>query len=529
MNNSPIIEKTWGALPEINLQVYGQELRTPGIRYNNSRSAHSEIIKWNTPESERVSNIAEGLSNIINEWASTNVIQLPSEQRHLLEHAWKSFKNAISATSATDLILGWGEDGNELVQRPGRRANSRRQEIEKLSQKIEFNSDLTLNWKETSYLDRIQVSGLMLLASMGLPLEAINRISSVIRTPFAIARILSVVEKNYGSIVFTGESKTLLEQLISFGQIEEKMLLERGLTKLTLVEGKRKAIYVPQDWALPSQDVFSRIHKLAEITHIDTDLTMLAQKLTAKYKDPNQAIAAVLLDCWQSLSDESIIITRKNNGPAKPGDEIASWSVISGRVFKYEAKIVQTEDGLKVEGIENSLVRIESNATMLPTSWRRQLSTLNSYPDSTQHSIKNIRQRLIEIENIDQTLEHLHPTLNSDLRHAAKYLFKRQIDYNLTQVLTGWQQGTSGIQPGWHLAWDISPTKVGYGPLNNPGHAQGGVQTMIRMPILGTKLSNFRIWRETGDEDKQYKLRDIPASVAYRNILEALCKIALYT
>ena len=112
------------------------------------------------------------------------------------------------------------------------------------------------------------------------------------------------------------------------------------------------------------------------------------------------------------------------------------------------------------------------------------------------------------------------------LDDAARFLFHRLTEYNLTQSLNGTQQGVTGFELGWHLSYDANPIRGGYGTLNNPAHALGGIQSMLRMPILGNRLSQVRFWRERGDDIAQYTIDDLRVAVAYARIIEDVLNLA---
>lgn len=487
---------------------------------HDGRGADPFLKSLNSPDPQRVSALTSALESIINEWAASNHALSNTKTPSVLL-SWQRFRKALNAISSTDFILQWNSE-RTLVERPGQRAHNRRGEISKVVSPIEA-SDGSFTWNIADVADRAQISRLMLLCLSGAPLEEANGLKDLGDTTKLLATRLAVLEKIDGMKLFREEdSLLLLEDISKFGDIERQVLEKNGLLRIVLVEGTRAPFYLPQVNHRYDTETVERILDMLKVTSPRTVPEDMLGDAILKVSDFEHAVLTVLMDSHKHHSDESFVIVRPSRDTVTVGDEIFAWAIVGGRPFSASAKVIQGEKELKVEIFENTKPLEMRRGPIMQRPWRRDLSTLDAFSEGTFDKIRQFRQNVISADLMDDDEYANDLGAQACLRDAAKRLFNRLLEHNLTASLNGRQQGATALQPGWHLSYDSNQDGSGYGTLNNPGHAMAGVQTMIRAPLYGSTFSHVRVWRERADWLSQYSLNDIRVFSAYHLLLDAI-------
>lgn len=488
------------------------------------RALEKDLAAYNSPDPESTPEMLLRLSLIVDNWTSSDTFTLEDGDLQYLMLGWTRFRAALKAISSTDFILQWN-DSESIVERPGQRIHGRRKELSALVENVTVGEE-RFEWGSLSEHDKKNIACLMLLCLSGAPLEEANGLKSVTDAVNILAHRLCVLEKIAGKSLFaTEDSQNLLQGIASFSTIEKETLNASGLLKVVLVEGTRTPFYTPHVLHAYDTSTLTRIAHTLGVTTNDTaeGHADLAPQIL-EHHSLDTAIFAALIDSHYHLADESFLVVRPNQGPVALGDQIFGWAVVGGRCFKADAVVIEKDGELRVEMVHNASPFDFEKDTTPNMPWRRSLETLTTFEEGTPEKIINFRRGVIEAEQLDNDEYRNNSTAQGLLADAARRLFNRLLEHNLTASANGRQQGATVLQPGWHLSYDSNSTGTGYGKLNNPGHAMAGVQTMIRAPLYGSAFSHLRIWRERADWEAQFTLAHIREFSAYHFFLDAVSR-----
>lgn len=475
------------------------------------------LKRLNTPEPQRARELAERIVSIAAGWAGQDTLKPADPDYQHVSQGWYSFCKFLKAISATDFSIGWSDD-RILVERSGQRFQGKRKEISALTEVIIASED-EFSWAAVNPENRFNLALFMLLSLRGAPLEEANRLCSVHDVSLVLAESLARIESIGGEVFFSGSDPQFVDGLICFPHIERCVLEKNGLTKVVLVEGTRMPLYIPTGHAQPDPCAFFRLASKFDQKHVDTDVYGLVGNILEQ-TSVDEFMFKVLQDIWEHFADEAMIIQRPHDGNYAEGDTVVSWCLVAGRMFTYSGVIERRGEALEVISYDSPHY-CGQYGRITDRSWRRSCDTVGNYPLEVTDKVKQFRTLVMEAESMDEETLQQSTDHYRAVHDASKLVTRRLINHNLAAGMKGTQLGTTTLQPGWSLSYDQGDQSEGYGKLNNPAHALGGVQTMFRAPIGGTLFSQVRLWRERGDIEAQYSLNDIPIFNAYHMWLDA--------
>ena len=229
--------------PWLNLTVYGQPVRTDGIRYSHHAEGHG-WVSIPQPDSHRVTLLSRLIADLCERLAGTDRIPLDWSAASPLPAWLGKLTGAIGSISSIDFILGW--DADVIVEQGGWRTE-RKGELSALVNAIKV-VDGKFDWSSLAPRERVRIAKLLFTIGAGIRMEEFNRIRTVDNLHFFLARKLAALESllNY-EIVATGDDASLVHSIAAIESAEKDALAERRLQKLVLAETKYRYIYIDRD------------------------------------------------------------------------------------------------------------------------------------------------------------------------------------------------------------------------------------------------------------------------------------------
>jgi hypothetical protein len=386
-------------------------------------------------------------------------------------------RQVIQSVSATSLMVI--HCGELLVERPNleMQGNSeqRRHEITKLIE------NTLKNWTSLSFDRRFSFSCLALLGITPLQIELVNYLDTV-KVPLVLGNMLSRLTQINGSQDL--EKIDVIIALQNFFELEQKILYEANLARISIPVITRPRIYVPQ-----------------EAVSADFDAYYTGRESLKRANNRVDSILQFLSLLWKEFTDEALIILHED-------DEINAYALVGGCCYHFHAT-VSNEEKTKVKG-ENKPQFIGTAGEYYSQDWRRSISRL-SFEGFYGKKILDFRKNIIdrEILPVDQREQEGR---NGFISEAAIRLLNRQVNYNISHVLSQQMERISVDE------WSPNMCRDQYGQIYNVPHAFGGVGEMFRGLLqYGGGSSQFRTWREM---DGTHGFADMRRFIGYKTALD---------
>jgi len=507
---SNCLEVVWERLPNSCELVYGVSAiaQNPHIRYDQNRAVRQYISRYNTPNQERVKQIAFQIELICKYWSKLKKISTIDKDNQVVIQGFKNLLLLLEKISATDLILGFRN--GLIVQKGGERIlrNSelctKKQDIDSWLKKVNCD-DLGLDWSELEQTNRYILSLLSIFALKGgdTTLEELNRMKDLQNIQYALARRLSIIEVNYGKIIFTGDNHFFLSNLVNFKKFEEEMMQELNLSMMKVVQGTRKHIYIPIQITEPNRGVARRISDLLGINP-NLDLLNIKQEsrknilsnIVIQLGGLDNAVTSIMKLATNEFCDDMTVLTRKWNRDLQVGDLVIGHSCILGVPYRMES-ICQQINPVVIKPLK--MERLSFNVTKSPKMfWQREPNDIPLETEITNAHEKFIFEKRRKCIRIEQKIKregidpkNLSQEDQKSIEDIARMYFQRLWCYNISSSANGHQIPITQLNLVYNASYDVSDEKM----INNSPHAVSGVQVGFRAPF-GNK-GNIRYWYES--------------------------------